>query len=267
MPDSYLFAGDREVAVQALRVLHELGDPPLVLCVSDRAGASHADELEALFKEIGGRHVVPGSRLRSAETVAWLRSLELDLALSVHFPDVVRAAALEAPRRGWLNLHPAFLPYNRGWHTPSWAILEGAPAGATLHEMVAAVDAGRIVARREVPVSPGDTAHTLYRKLLEVEVALLRETWRDVREGGGRRPIENDPAQGSLHRRDELLHDDVRLLDLDQPTTAGEVIDRLRALTTDRWSEAARYEVGGRRFAVRVEIRPEDDSDPPSIPA
>jgi methionyl-tRNA formyltransferase len=251
----YLFAGDRSVAVSALRALIDLGDPPLVLCVSDRPSATHAGELGQVFNDAGGRHVLHGSELRSPDTLAWLDSLDLDLALSVHYPELVRTAALAVPRRGWLNLHPAYLPFNRGWHTPSWAILEGTPAGATLHQMVESVDAGPIVARREVVVSRGDTAHTLYQRILAVEVDLLLDLWPQVRGQANWPLIDNDPAEGTLHRSSELISDAVKLLDLDAPTTARAVIDHLRALTTDRWSEAAEFEVGNRRFRARIELR------------
>lgn len=255
MSDPYLFAGDRGIAVTALRALIERQDPPAVLCVSDRESASHAAELREVFEAAGGDTVITGSGLRSPETVEWLTGWHLSFGLSVHFPDLVRAPALRAPRRGWLNLHPAYLPYNRGWHTPSWAILEHTPAGATLHEMAEAVDAGAIVAQREVPVSPGDTAHTLYQRLLDAELDLLLSTWPALRRPEPWPSIENEADRGTVHRSRELSEPAVKEVDLDRPTTARQVLDHLRALTTDRWSEAAEFETDGRRFRVRVEFQ------------
>ncbi len=255
MSDPYLFAGDRGIAVTALCALIEREDPPAVLCISDRYGASHAAGLREVFRAAGGDAVITGSELRSPHTVEWLKGLNLSFGLSVHFPDLVRRPALRAPRRGWLNLHPAYLPYNRGWHTPSWAILEQTPAGATLHEMAEAVDAGAIVAQREVPVSPGDTAHTLYQRLLDVEVDLLLSTWTALRQPEPWATIANDPDRGTAHHSRELSEAMVRELDLDRSTTPRQVLDHLRALTTDRWSEAAEFETDGRRFRVRVEFQ------------
>ena len=264
MPGPYLFAGDRSIAVDALRMLIDHGDPPAILCVSDRATASHADALAEVFREAGGEHVITGSVLHGAATMAHLRELGLELALSVHLPELIRAELLGLPARGWLNLHPAFLPFNRGWHTPSWAILEGTPAGVTIHEMVEDVDAGRILARREVPISPADTAHSLYQRLLAEELRLLEDTWPVIRGSDPWPTVENDVAAGSVHRRTELLSDAVQVLDLGSPTTAGQVLDRLRALTTDRWHEAARFERDGKSFRVRVELREDDGIEPPT---
>ena len=46
-------------------------------------------------------------------------------------------------------------------------------------------------------------------------------------------------------------------LDLDERCPIGEVIDRMRALTTDRWDEAAYFEKDGVRYRIRVEIQEE----------
>ena len=255
MDRPYLFAGDRGIAVRALELSLDREDPPLVLCVSTRQTATHAAELEERFRAAGGQHVIRGPQLRDPETVGWLRSQHLDFALSVHFPDIVRPDALAVPERGWLNLHPAYLPFNRGWHTPSWAILDGTPAGATLHVMGEAVDSGPIVARKQVTIDPSDTAHTLYQRLLEVELNLLVEMWPTIRSSEPWPTTPNDPEEGTRHHSSELLTESVRRIDLGSTARPVELLDRLRALTTDRWSEAAYFERDGRRFAVRVDIQ------------
>ena len=258
MARPYLFAGDRRLAVDALKAVIELGDLPTILVVSDRPSATHADELAEVYRAAGGAEVVLGSRLQTPEVLDRLRSMALDVAISVHFPELVREEALELPQRGWLNLHPAYLPFNRGWHTPSWPILEGTPAGVTLHRMVTEVDAGEILARREVAVEPCDTAHELYQRLLDAELSLLLDVWSTIRSPEPWPLIANDTAAGTVHRRRELLAGGVQRFDLDAPTTARAVLDRLRALTTDRWEEAARFEVNGRTYRARIDIQPEE---------
>lgn len=67
----------------------------------------------------------------------------------------------------------------------------------------------------------------------------------------------NVPTGGSAHRRSQLFDDEVMRLDLDAQARVGDVLDRLRALTTDRISEAAWFESEGRRFRVQVHIEEE----------
>ena len=264
----YLFAGDRQLAVQALEALIGAGDVPEVLCISDGPSSSHSDELVAIFERAGGRTVVTGGQLRGDGVSDGLVDLDLDLALSVHCPQLIGPKALSIPQRGWFNLHPSFLPYNRGWHTPTWAILEGTPAGVSLHQMVEEVDAGPIVAQREVTVSPGDTAHTLYQRLLEAELALLLDVWADLR--ADQITLQpNDLQAGTAHRRSDLFDPAVQELDLDGTARVGDVLTTLRGLTTNRWDEAAWFSSDGRRFRVRVDIReePKSDREDPTAPA
>jgi methionyl-tRNA formyltransferase len=251
----YAFAGDRDVAVAVLDYLLEEGDRPLALLIPDGARATHAD---ALLRKasVPEEFVARGDSFRSAEWQERLRSLDLDYIVAVHFPYIVPEPVLAIPREGVLNLHPAYLPYNRGWHTPSWAILEGTPVGGTLHFMDAGVDSGDIVHQRQVTVSEADTAHSLYTRLKVAELTVFREAWPSLRSRTYSRTPQ--PEGGTSHRRSELLKDEVRRIDLDAHCTARELLRRLRGLTTSAPSEAAFFEHNGRRYRIRVQMECED---------
>ena len=257
------FAGDRDVAVRVLDFLGQNGASPLALLVSGADRASHAEELIARCPGLPPERILRGDAFRSPAGQALLCSLDLDLIVGVHFPYLVPADVLSIPRYGVLNLHPAYLPYNRGWHTPSWTILEGTPAGATLHFMDEGVDTGDIVHRQRMDVSPGDTANSLYRRIKELEFEVFREAWPRLAAGTFRRSPQRDEA-GTMHWRSDLLREEVRRLDLDEVVRTGELLRRLRALTTSSPDEAAFYEADGRRYRVQVLIHadpPEEDHD------
>ena len=75
-----------------------------------------------------------------------------------------------------LNIHPSLLPKYPGLHPQRQALDDGATAsGATVHFVNAELDAGPIVAQREVPVLPGDTEATLAERILAVEHILYPE--------------------------------------------------------------------------------------------
>ncbi|HEV2765504.1 MAG TPA: formyltransferase family protein, partial [Pyrinomonadaceae bacterium] len=79
-------------------------------------------------------------------------SFEFDAAefgFSVHYPRVIRPRLLSQYRKVY-NLHPGFLPWGRGFYPVFWALWEGTPAGATLHEMTERVDEGPVVAQTRV---------------------------------------------------------------------------------------------------------------------
>ncbi len=233
-----------------LQHLLDKGVNPLALLVP--AQASHAEELRAMCPSLAEDRVLVGRRFAEPAGVELLRALALDYVIGVHFPLLVPDAVLELPKHGVLNLHPAYLPWGRGWHTPSWAILEDTPVGATLHFMDSGVDTGDIVDQQRLEVSPGDTADSLYRRLKQMELELFERAWPALAEGTyQRRPQE---SEGTTHRRQDLLEEDHRRIPLDATTTAGDLLRTLRALTTDRREEAAFYELDGRRFRVTVEI-------------
>lgn len=248
-----VFAGDREISVQVLDYILKRGVKLLALLVPATGRASHADRLIGMCPFLEPERILRGTRFREPESIALLKELDPEYILGIHFPHIVPEEVLSVPQVGVLNLHPAFLPYNRGWHTPSWAILEQTPIGATLHFMDSGVDTGDIVHQAKLTVSPGDTAHTLYGRLMDLEMKVFTEAWPRLESGLYERKPQ-DPLQGSVHARRDLLEDDIQQIDLDEEIKAGDLLRKLRALTTNQRAEAAYFEEAGRRFRVQVVI-------------
>ncbi|MBW3571384.1 MAG: hypothetical protein KY467_09775 [Gemmatimonadetes bacterium] len=256
----FAFAGDRDVAVQVLDYLLEQGHRPRALLLTEPARASHADELAERCGFLPADAVLRGSAFRLPESVQRLRTMELDWIVGVHFPYLVPQEVLDVPRQGMLNLHPALLPWNRGWHTPSWALLEGTPVGATLHFMDAGIDTGDVVLQRRLEPHAGETADALYRRLKLLELEVFREAWPCLVDGTFKR-VPQPVGVGSTHRRADLFTPEVQRIDLDEHVRAGDLLRRLRALSTSRWDEAAWYEADGVRHRVRVELRRDDPGE------
>lgn len=254
------FAGDRDIAVDVLGFLLAQGAQPRALLVPDAGRASHDQELLGLCPFLGSERILRGTRFRRPGGIALLHRLGLDLIVAVHFPYVIPENVLSIPRIGVLNLHPAYLPYNRGWHTPTWALLEGTPIGATLHFMDAGVDTGDIVHQKALQVSGGDTAHSLYQRLKQLELEVFRSSWPQVAAGVFQKTPQ-DPAAGSVHARAELFSTPIQRIDLDEQVRAGDLVLRLRALTTNRLDEAAYYEMDGKRYRIQVVIHEEQCQD------
>jgi methionyl-tRNA formyltransferase len=87
-----------------------------------------------------------------------LRAYTPDIALCWGFPWKVPHSALEVPRYGSANLHPALLPRHRGPMPFAWALREGeSHFGVTWHRMDAELDTGPILAQTTVPIDDADT--------------------------------------------------------------------------------------------------------------
>lgn len=259
-----IFAGHRQIAVDCLTVLLEEGIIPHALLLP-----AHADRGELLRALLPNIPVVEGTAFRHPDGIAFLRDLRPDYLLSVHFPLLLPKEVLAIPRVGALNLHPALLPWNRGWHTPTWSIEEGTPFGVTLHWVDEGLDTGDIALQRGIPVLPSDTAHTLYQRALQTEVALFRDALPLLKVHA--LPRVPQSPQATMHRKSDLAA--LQQLDL-QRMTGESLLRRLRALTTSKPEESAWFEGGGKRYHLCMHPSPDAGglslstlpSAPPRIP-
>ena len=247
------FAGNRRISITVLEFLLGQGVKPKALIIPADADASHNAELTKLCSYLEPQFIIRGSDFKSKSTMTRLGDLNLDYLLSIHFPYIYPREFLEIPKHGAINLHPAFLPYNRGWNTASWAIVDGTPFGATLHVMSAAVDRGDIICQEKVEVAPDDTADILYKKALEAEFRVFKNSWPVLaRKSYQRKP---QAEKGTSHVKGEL--EMIQRLDMHSTATLGDTINRLRALTTNRIDDAAYFEQNGTRYRVQIRIEKE----------
>lgn len=229
-----------------------------VLLANNRLGAAAARYLRARGELVGLVLHTPdrrkaGKELADIDVSTWtwpeglddVRALEPECLLSVLFGHLIPKTWLEVPTWRAVNLHPALLPWNRGAATNAWPLVDGSPAGVSLHVMDEQIDTGALLAQREVATDPADTAETLYRRLEVAGLDLLRETWPALRDI---EPVPQ-PAGGSAHRLADLAALDLTEADLP-------VLDRLRARTFPPYG--AEFVRDGRRYRVRVEIEPID---------
>lgn len=202
--------------------------------------------------------VFSAESLNDDGTVRRIAELNADLAVSILFDYILRPAFLSVFPQGGINVHPALLPYNRGQYPNVWSIVDGTPAGVTLHRMDSAVDAGDILAQREVPVTSSDTGETLYRRLEGASLTLFQEAW-PLLCAGALKPRPQSGA-GTCHRTRDV--ETIDELDLSREYIAGHLLNVLRARTFPPY-KGAYFRDGHRRVYVRVQLIPEDDLEEP----
>lgn len=253
-----IFAGDRSIAVNVLRYLLDSDVRVSGLCLPSIGSASHDDQIINLCDHLDDSQIFRGTEFKNEGNKKKLKSVSPDYIISVHFQHFIPKEILEIPIHGVVNLHPAYLPYNRGWHTPSWAILDQTPYGATLHFMEEEIDAGEIIAQKTVEINPEDTANTLYQKALTAEFDLFKQSWPNLAEFNYTTNPQSE-TEATTHTRDELKK--VQELNLEQSVETEELIKKLRALTTNQIEEAAYYEIEGEKYYTQVDIVPESELD------
>jgi methionyl-tRNA formyltransferase len=132
------------------------------------------------FDEVAGRlgaHLVYTEDVNSDQVLNVLRKLEPELVFVVGWSQLVRDPFIALAREGLFGMHPTLLPRHRGRAPIPWAILSGlARTGVTLFEIVDATpDSGAIVGQVTVDIARDDTATTLFDKLADAHVELIRE--------------------------------------------------------------------------------------------
>ncbi len=119
-------------------------------------------------------------------------------ALSVHFPLILRPDLVDRYRGAIWNLHPGLLPFGRGMYPVFWALWERTPAGATLHELTAGLDAGPVVEQRAVAVLDSDTGGRLHERVQGAERDLFLR-WMPRLAAGAHPVARRQRPGGSYH--------------------------------------------------------------------
>jgi methionyl-tRNA formyltransferase len=132
-----------------------------------------------------GVPVIETEDVNSPETIAGVREVRPDAIFVVGWSQLVRGELIDLAPQGVYGMHPTLLPRHRGRAPIPWAILSGlAKTGVTLFEIVdPTADSGPVIAQREVEVEPTETATTLYDKLLDAHVELIREHLPRIADG------------------------------------------------------------------------------------
>jgi methionyl-tRNA formyltransferase len=110
----------------------------------------------------------------SDDYIAEIAALKPDFLFSFYYRLMLKPALLETAPRGAFNMHGSLLPRYRGRVPINWAIIKGeTETGATLHEMVAKPDAGRIVDQEKVAISVDDNALDVFTKVTGAAAIVL----------------------------------------------------------------------------------------------
>lgn len=130
-----------------------------------------------------GLPVLQPERLEDPAFVSDLAGFKPDLAVIVAFR-ILPKDVFTLPRLGTFNLHASLLPRYRGAAPINWAIINGeAETGVTTFFLEEAVDTGKMIMQRSVPILPDDDAGSLHVKLAAVGANTVLETVRCIERG------------------------------------------------------------------------------------
>lgn len=160
-----------------------------------------------------------------------IKGFSPDLGVMVYFGKILSKEILKIPPRGILNIHHSLLPHWRGPSPVQAAILAGdKKTGVSIILTVSQIDAGDIIAQKEIDIEAGETRFSLEKKLIELGIKLLLDTLPSYLVGEVK-PVPQDDSQATYTK---LIKKEDGLIDW---TKDAEYIERMiRAY--DPWPSA-----------------------------
>jgi phosphoribosylglycinamide formyltransferase-1 len=151
---------------------------------ADAAGLGHARDQGVATALIDHRKFGEDREAFERALDEILRANRIEIVCLAGFMRVLTPWFVARWRGRLLNIHPALLPHFRGLDTHRRAIAAGAKRhGATVHFVVAEIDAGPVVAQEAIDVRHDDTEAALAKRVLEIEHRLYPRALREVAEG------------------------------------------------------------------------------------
>lgn len=142
------------------------------------AGRGHKIQFSPV-KECALKHNLPllqPTNLKDAEFQAELAALKADIQVVVAFR-MLPEAVWAMPPMGTINVHGSLLPNYRGAAPVNWAVINGEKeTGVTTFQLKHEIDTGAILKQKKTPITPEDTAGSVYVRLMNLGAELLVET-------------------------------------------------------------------------------------------
>jgi methionyl-tRNA formyltransferase len=113
--------------------------------------------------------------------IASIRDFRPDIIVVNCYQFFLHQEILAVPPLGAVNFHASFLPRHAGMHPIFWTIWYGdRETGMVVHFLDGGIDTGDVIYRTRVPVMPGDTVNTLYHRIFETSMPLVKRFLDDL---------------------------------------------------------------------------------------
>lgn len=189
-----------------------------------------------------GLPILQPGRLKDPSFAARFDALDADLGVVAAYGRLLPDDLLAAPRLGMINVHASLLPRYRGAAPVHRAIIAGErETGITIMRVVAALDAGPMMAQVTRPIGPDETSDVVEADLARLGAGLLASVVDQIAEGTARE-VPQDDAAATYARR--LARDDGAI---DWTRPAAEIHNLIRGLHP--WPHAFSF-LGGRRYIL-----------------
>lgn len=243
----YVLAVNNRNGLNALEVVKKnLGTIEAIIVHPEERSAYRHDIISAA--NLDSSKIITYQKSKIPEIIKTLKAGSCEILLSVNFGYIIPPDILQLFEHCF-NLHTGYLPWNKGAHPNVWPLIDSSPAGVALHIMTPQLDEGDIVYREKVEVWETDNAKTLYEKLESLSPKVLLKGL----EGYFNKELKpfKPECEGTYHNHKEFLS--LFEIDLDKKTSAGELINLMKALSYPPYKNAY-YIKNGEKYFIDITL-------------
>ena len=174
-----LFMGTPEIAASVLERLVLAGYNIVGVVSQPDRPVGRKQILEATpTKKVAQKYDIPVYQVEKIrKEYEFVKQINPELILTLAYGQIIPQGLIDIPKYGCLNLHGSLLPKYRGASPIQTALINNEKVtGVTLMEMVKAMDAGRMYAKKEVVISEDDNSTSLFNKIKIAAADLVLET-------------------------------------------------------------------------------------------
>jgi methionyl-tRNA formyltransferase len=172
---TYVFFGTPDVSSETLELLFDHGHiPDLIVTAPDRPVGRHFIMTASPTKAWAIEHNIPYIQPEKI-TPEIIETLPItDLYIVVAYGKILSQKLIDRPKIATINVHYSLLPRWRGASPVEAAILHGdKETGVSIQKMVFKLDAGPVIAEKQITIDSDDTTPTLRGKLISLGARLL----------------------------------------------------------------------------------------------
>lgn len=164
--------------IQTIKLLIFKALSPLVSIFGNEKNKFYSYKKLASKKRIG---MFTEEDVNSRKFKKKLKKVGPDLVVSVLFSQILKSDLINIPRKGVINIHPAYLPDYKGISPVFWALTNKEKySGVTTHYIDEGIDTGNIIYQKKIKIDPKDTEDSLYEKAVKAGSPLLIKAIRDI---------------------------------------------------------------------------------------
>lgn len=124
------------------------------------------------------------NNMREPALMEHMQEWRPDLIVVVGWYHIVPENIRTLPPMGTIGFHASLLPKYRGCAPLVWAMIQGErEVGLSLFFLESGIDTGALVAQKKIPVLMKDTIATVYKKVEETGLEILRTSFLDYVQG------------------------------------------------------------------------------------